>query len=365
MLPRQQLLDQLAQLERRYTELEHRLAELAGSRIDPQAYQALSKELSELRDPVRAYRTYLRIEREAVEAEALFHAQGDLEVRELAKEEAVALRRQQAELLSELERDWRSRHEAPERPLIVEIRAGTGGQEASLFVADLYRMYAKYAARCALTVEPLESQRTEAGGFKEIAFSVKGPGAWRRFQYERGVHRVQRVPATEAQGRIHTSTVTVAVLPEPEEVELAAIPAKDLQIDVFRSSGPGGQGVNTTDSAVRIRHLPTSLVVTCQDERSQLRNKEKAMRVLRARLLEALQQDKREQTALDRRRQVGTGERSEKVRTYNFPDRRVTDHRIGLTLHKFDLILDGDLQELVDALAAADRTAALQDQAGR
>ncbi len=359
-LPPKRLLEELARLERRYTELEHRLAELAGSRSDPQAYQALSRELSELRDTVMAYRTYLRIEREVVEADTLFRAQGDLEVRELAKEEAVSLRQQQVELLAQLEREWLARHEAPERPLIVEIRAGTGGQEASLFVADLYRMYAKYAARCGLTVEALESQRTEAGGLKEIVFAVKGPGAWRRFQYESGVHRVQRVPATEAQGRIHTSTVTVAVLPEPEEVELASISAKDLQIDVFRASGPGGQGVNTTDSAVRIRHLPTGLVVTCQDERSQLRNKEKAMRVLRARLLEALQQDKRRQTALDRRKQVGTGERSEKIRTYNFPDRRVTDHRIGLTLHKFDFILDGDLQELVDALAAADQAAALE-----
>ena len=355
MIPRQQFLDQLAQLERRYTELEQRLAELAGSGSDPQAYQALSKELSELRDTVTAYRTYLRIEREAVEAEALFRAQGDLEVRELAKEEAVALRQQQVELLAELERDWLARHEAPERPLIVEIRAGTGGQEASLFVADLYRMYTKYAARCGLAVEPLESQRTEAGGLKEIVFSVKGPGAWRRFQYERGVHRVQRVPATEAQGRIHTSTVTVAVLPEPEEVELPPIPAKDLQIDVYRSSGPGGQSVNTTDSAVRIRHLPTGLIVTCQDERSQLRNKEQAMRVLRARLSEHLKQTRQAQIASSRREQVKGGERSEKIRTYNFPDSRVTDHRIGLTLHKLDQLMNGELDELTDALMAADQ----------
>ena len=358
-VPRAQLLSQLARLDQRYTELEQQVADQAGSRSDPQAYQQLAKELSDLRDIVTAYRTYVRLEREAEEADALFHAQGDLEVREMAKEEAVALRAQQADVLSELERDWLERHQVPERPIIIEIRAGTGGLEASLFVADLYRMYSKYAAKCGLAVEPMESQRSEAGGLKEIAFALKGAGAWARFQYESGVHRVQRVPSTEAQGRIHTSTVTVAVLPEPEDVELAAIPAKDLQIDVYRASGPGGQGVNTTDSAVRIRHIPSGLIVTCQDERSQLRNKEKAMRVLRARLLDHLQHQQQAQIASDRRRQVGTGERSEKIRTYNFPDRRVTDHRIGLTLHKFDAILEGELQELVDALITAARAKAM------
>ncbi len=363
-LPREQLLDQLSQLERRYAELERRLADQAGGREPLPApparqagktYQELSKELSDLREMVALYRTYLRVERDAKEAETLFSAQGDLEMRKLAKEEAVALRRQQMELVSQLQQLWVERHQTPERPFIVEIRAGTGGLEASLFVADLYRMYTKYAAKCGWTVEAMERTRSEAGGFKEIAFSVKGQGAWPRFQYESGVHRVQRVPATEAQGRIHTSTVTVAVLPEPEDVELPAIPAKDLQIDVYRSSGPGGQGVNTTDSAVRIRHIPTGLMVTCQDERSQLRNKEKAMRVLRARLLDQIQQDQRRQIASDRRRQVGQGERSEKIRTYNFPDRRVTDHRIGLTLHKLDQLMNGELQELTEALIAADQ----------
>ena len=356
-IPPQQLLEQLSQLERRYTDLEHRAADQAGQAPgDPQAYQQLSKELSDLREIVMTYRTYLRVEQDVVEAEALFHAQGDLEMRELAKEEAVLLRAQQAELLRQLEHLWKERNQVPERPLIVEIRAGTGGQEASLFVADLYRMYTKYAARCGLSVEPMHGSPSEAGGLKEIAFAVKGSGAWQRFKYESGVHRVQRVPKTEAQGRIHTSTVTVAVLPEPEEVELPPIPAKDLQIDVYRSSGPGGQGVNTTDSAVRIRHLPTGLVVTCQDERSQLRNKGKAMRVLRARLLAQIQHDQQRQIASDRRKQVGTGERSEKVRTYNFPDRRVTDHRVGLTLHKLDLVLEGELQELIDALIADEHT---------
>ena len=358
-IPRDQLLEHLAGLDRRYAELEQQLADAASTRSEPQTYQSLSKELSDLREIVSTYRTYLALDHDASEAESLSLAQGDLDVLEFAKEEGVSLRRRQAELLAQLERDWLSRSETSDRPLIIEIRAGTGGLEASLFVGDLYRMYSKYAARLGLSVELLEDQRTEAGGFKELAFAVKGPGAWNRFRFESGVHRVQRVPTTEAQGRIHTSTVTVAVLPEPEEVELPPIPAKDLQIDVYRASGPGGQGVNTTDSAVRIRHIPTGLMVTCQDERSQLRNKEKATRVLRARLLDRMQQEQRSQIASDRRKQVGGGERSEKIRTYNFPDQRVTDHRIGLTLHKFDAILEGNLQELTDALTAHERSQSL------
>jgi peptide chain release factor 1 len=359
-LSRAQLFEHLSRLDRRYAELERQVADQAGRGSDPKAYQALSKELTELRDLVLNFRTYQRLDREAAEADALYHAQGDLEVRELAKEEAVALRLQQTELAAQLEEGWLARNQPAERPFLVEIRAGTGGQEASLFVGDLYRMYTKYAARCNLAVELMDSQRTESGGMKEVSFSVKGTGAWQRFEHESGVHRVQRVPTTEAQGRIHTSTVTVAVLPEPEEVELPPIPAKDLQIDVYRASGPGGQGVNTTDSAVRIRHVPTGLIVTCQDERSQLRNKEKAMRVLRARLLDKIQQDKAQQIASDRRRQVGGAERSEKIRTYNYPDRRITDHRIGMTLHKFDAVMEGDLQELTDALIAAGRAKQLQ-----
>lgn len=358
-LSREQLLQQLAHLERRYAGVEEQVAAQAPYQggtgqagVDPKVYQQLSKELSDLRDIATLYRTYQRLEQDAAEAETLFHAQGDLEMRELAKDEAYKLRQQQVELLEELSRLWEEWHAEPEHPVIVEIRAGTGGLEASLFVGDLYRMYTKYAARCSLSVEPLGAQASEAGGLKEVSFAVKGPGAWSKFQYESGVHRVQRVPTTEAQGRIHTSTVTVAVLPEPEEVELPSIPAKDLQIDVYRASGPGGQGVNTTDSAVRIRHLPTGLMVTCQDERSQLRNKEKAMRVLRARVLDQLRHSQQQEIASSRRKQVGTGERSEKVRTYNFPDRRVTDHRISLTLHRLDRVMEGELEDLVKALAA-------------
>ena len=362
-LSREQLLWQLAAREQRYAALEEQLAAQAPyqtgtgqagqAHADPKGYQQLAKELSGLRELVSLYRTYRRVEQDAQEAEALFHAQGDLEIRELAKDEAYKLRQQQVDLLAELQRLWGDAHATPDRPLIVEIRAGTGGLEASVFAADLYRMYTKYAARCGLTVESLQSQPSEAGGLKEVSFAVRGASAVQRFQYESGVHRVQRIPTTEAQGRIHTSTATVAVLVEPEEVELAAIPPKDLQIDVYRASGPGGQGVNTTDSAVRIRHIPTGLVVTCQDERSQRQNKEKALRVLRARLLDQMQQSQQAALASTRRKQVGTGERSEKIRTYNFPDRRVTDHRAGVTLHKLERVMEGELDELVDAVAKA------------
>ena len=355
------LLERLSTLEARYAELEQQALQQASQISQgPQAYQQLSKELSDLRELVRGYRTYRRIEGEVHEAELLANAQGDLEMREMAKEEAVLLRQQQITLLSQLEALWEAQHQEPERPVIVEIRAGTGGLEASLFVGDLYRMYTKYAGKCGLTLEPMYGQPSEVGGLKEIAFSVKGSSAWQRFKHESGVHRVQRIPTTEAQGRIHTSTVTVAVLPEPEEVELPAIPVKDLQIDVYRSSGPGGQGVNTTDSAVRIRHIPTGLMVTCQDERSQLRNKEKAMRVLRARLLQQLEESQQQKIASDRRQQVGSGERSEKIRTYNFPDRRVTDHRIGLTLHQLDFVMEGELQPLIEALLADEHTKRLK-----
>ena len=349
-LSRQEILARVAELERRFTELERQAAEAAGQGGDREAYQAIVRELSDLREPVSVYRTYLAVERDATEAEAIATAHGDLDLRELAREEGASLRRQQERLGEQLAQLWTARHQEPDRPLIVEIRAGTGGLEATLFVADLYRMYTKYAAKRAYVVEPLEAQPSDAGGFKEISFGVRGPGAWEQFKFERGVHRVQRVPQTEAQGRIHTSAVTVAVLPEPEDVELPPIPAKDLVIDVYRSSGPGGQGVNTTDSAVRIRHLPTGLVVTCQDERSQLRNKDKAMRVLRARLLDQVQSEHDRRIASERKRQVGSGDRSEKIRTYNFPDQRVTDHRIGVTLHQLDAILGGELQPLLDAL---------------
>lgn len=357
-LPREQFLAHLRHADQRYSELEHQLAALAATH-ESQEYQRFSKELSQLTEVVRTFRLYQRIEQDAQEAEQMVHAQGDPELRDMAKEEAVSLRQQQVEVWAQLEELWKAEHGSPERPLLIEIRAGTGGLEASLFVGDLFRTYSKYAAKCALSVEVMDSHPTEAGGFKELIFAVKGPRAFERFKFESGVHRVQRVPATEAQGRIHTSTVTVAVLLEPEDVELPPIPAKDLQIDVFRSSGPGGQSVNTTDSAVRIRHLPTGLMVICQDERSQLRNKEKAMRVLRARLLDQLEQSQQAQIASSRKRQVKGAERSEKIRTYNFPDRRVTDHRITMTLHQLESVMEGNLDELVNALLASEQAKTL------
>lgn len=359
-IPHRELLEQLERLERRYSQLEQKAAAQAGS-VDKTVYKEISKSMSELRETATLYRDYRRLEKGAKEVEAMARTQGEREIREMAVEEGKLLRGQMSEILQQLSDLWLARNQEPERPLIMELRAGTGGLEASLFVGDLYRMYTKYAAKKGLSVEVLESQPSEAGGLKEMIFAVKGTGAWASLKYESGVHRVQRVPQTEAQGRIHTSTVTVAVLLEPEEVELPPISNKDLQIDVYRSSGPGGQGVNTTDSAVRIRHIPTGLVVTCQDERSQMRNKEKAMRVLRARLLDKIQRDHKERIASDRRSQVGTGERSEKIRTYNFPDRRVTDHRVGLTLHKLDQVLEGELQPLLDVLRSDELSRALKE----
>ena len=324
-------------------------------------YQRLGKELAGLEPVVQAFRRYRQVTVELEEMRRLVEATppGEADMLVLIREEETRHQRAQAQLQERLEELLLAEGEEADRPIIVEIRPGTGGLEAGLFAADLCRMYSKYAASVGLKVEMIDGQTTEAGGFKEVIFSIAGRGAWRRFHFERGVHRVQRVPATEAQGRIHTSTVTVAVLPEPEAVDVDIKP-QDLEIDVYRSSGPGGQGVNTTDSAVRIRHLPTGIVVTCQDERSQLRNKDKAMRVLRARLLDQAQQQQQSKLSSDRRQQIGTGERSEKIRTYNFPDQRVTDHRIGLTIHRLPEIIDGNLGELIDALLAAEKAKKLR-----
>ena len=272
---------------------------------------------------------------------------------ELAEAEKEDLKAKQAELIVMLENLTNPKKKVKDRNLIFEIRAGTGGQEASLFAADLYRMYTKFADRKGWKVEQISCNESEAGGYKEVIFSMSGVGAEKYLKWESGAHRVQRVPTTETSGRIHTSAATVAVLFEPEEIEIIIDP-KDLKIDVFRSSGPGGQSVNTTDSAIRITHLSTGIVVVCQDERSQLKNKHKAMRVLRARLHEKMERENNEKETKDRKLKVGSGDRSEKIRTYNFPDRRITDHRIGFTTYRFQNVLDGELDELCDALIKAD-----------
>ena len=325
----------------------------------PAEYARLRKEHAESVEIVERFQEYREVLRRLTEARHILAEGGDRELLELAQGEAEELQGRQQALEDELKRLLLPRDPNDDKNVFVEIRAGAGGDEAGLFAAELARMYTKYAERQRWKVEVIDSAPTGVGGLREIVFFVQGRGAWSRLKFERGVHRVQRVPVTESSGRIHTSTVTVAVLPEAEDVEVK-VDDKDLRVDVYRSSGPGGQGVNTTDSAVRITHLPTGLVVTCQDERSQIKNRAKAMRVLKARLLERAQEEQAAAIAADRRSQVGTGERSERIRTYNFPQSRVTDHRIGLTLHRLPAVLEGDLDELIDALAAAEQTDRLQ-----
>lgn len=312
-----------------------------------------ARELSEITPAVKKYAQLKDLEKQAVELRHLLsdksHAKDFLE---LAAAEFEDLKKKSAQLSAELEEILKAPDPDLNRNCMVEIRAGTGGQEAGLFAADLYRMYTKYAAAKGWGVELMSISPTDLGGIKEVIFSVSGRDAYKRLKYESGVHRVQRVPTTEASGRIHTSAATVAVLFEPEETDLVIDP-KDLKIDVYRSSGHGGQSVNTTDSAVRITHLPSGLVVTCQDERSQLKNKIKAMRVLRTRLSDEAQTKKQNERSELRKSQVGTGDRSEKIRTYNFPDRRITDHRIGFTSHRLEEVLEGALDELTEALIKA------------
>jgi peptide chain release factor 1 len=351
------MFDRLREIERRYEELERQVADPAVI-ANRREFARVAKERSQLEETVLAWRERQRMAQELEEHREL--AQGkDADLRELARAELPALESRIAALDGTLKQLLIPRDPNDERNTVVEIRAGTGGDEASLFAAELFRMYTRFAERQGWRVEVLSSSPTGLGGFKEVIALVQGKGAFSRLKFEGGVHRVQRVPVTETQGRIHTSAVTVAVLPEAEDVEID-LADKDLRVDVYRSSGPGGQSVNTTDSAVRVTHLPTGLVVTCQDEKSQHKNKAKALKILRARLLERAQQEQQSEIAANRKAMVGSGDRSEKIRTYNFPQSRVTDHRVNLTLHTLDRVLDGELGPIVDALVTRQQAEALQ-----
>ncbi|HEY8551114.1 MAG TPA: peptide chain release factor 1 [Vicinamibacterales bacterium] len=335
------MLDKLAAIDARYEKLMALIS-------DPAEYRAHTKALSEIQETVETHRVYRQVLDELQQAQELA---SDPDMEELAREEIARLTRRREELESQLRVLLTPKDPNDEKNIILEIRAGTGGEEAALFAADLFRMYSRFADRQGWRIEVLSESLADAGGIKEVIALIEGRGAYSQLKYESGVHRVQRVPATEASGRIHTSTATVAVLPEAEEVDIQ-INEKDLRIDTFCSSGPGGQSVNTTYSAVRITHIPTGIVVSQQDEKSQIKNKAKAMKVLRSRLYEMELQKQQEAIAKDRRSQVGTGERSEKIRTYNVPQSRVTDHRINYTTHQLNAVLDGDLRELIDAVTS-------------
>jgi len=358
------MFEKLESVARRSEELTKLLSDPAVF-AEPETLRRYAKEQADLRPVVSAYHEYRKLQQELRENQELLDSEGqDSEFAALIKEEVAALTARLATLETELRTMLLPRDPNDERGVIIEIRAGTGGDEAALFAADLFRMYSRYADTQRWRVEVMNASPTETGGFKEVVAAIEGKDVYSKLKFESGTHRVQRVPATEAQGRIHTSAVTVAILPEAEEVEVDIDPA-DLRIDVFRSSGPGGQSVNTTDSAVRVTYEPKDrkglrIVVTCQDEKSQHKNRAKALKVLRARLMDLLEGERQAQLSEQRRSQIGSGDRSERIRTYNFPQSRLTDHRIQLTLYKLEEIMEGRLDEVIEALSLADRTAKLQ-----
>ena len=345
--------------DKRYSELSQRLYEPSVA-ADPEQYQKTMKELKSIEEIVLTYREYKQAVKSQDESIEILEESGDSDLKELAQLELDEAKQNIEELSEKLKILLLPKDPNDERNVIVEIRGGAGGEESALFSAVLFRMYSMYAEKKGYKVEIVNANETELGGYNEISFMIEGEGAYSRFKYESGVHRVQRVPETESQGRVHTSTTTVAVLPEAEDVELEIDP-KDLKIDTFRSSGAGGQHINKTSSAIRITHLPTGTVVECQDERSQYKNKDKALKVLKSRLLKEKQDKQASEIAANRKSQVGTGDRSERIRTYNYPQGRLTDHRIGLTLYKLDDILNGNLDEVIDALVTADRAEKLKE----
>ncbi len=354
------MIEKVQHVVERYHQLQNLMAQPEVA-TDPDRLREYAREVADLEPLVTLYETYQRVERELESTRAMLEEDDlDAELAQLAREELAELEAERERLLEQMKLHLLPRDPNDEKDVIMEIRAGAGGEEAALFAADLFRMYARYAESKGWKVEVISANETGIGGFKEIVFAVKGKGAYSRLKYESGVHRVQRVPVTESSGRIHTSTATVAVLPEMDEIEVEINPS-DLRIDVFRASGHGGQHVNTTDSAVRITHIPTGIVVTSQDERSQHQNKQRALRVLRARLYELERRKRAEEIGETRRSQIGTGERSEKIRTYNFPQNRVTDHRIGLTLYRLDQVLEGDLDEFIDELATTEQARKLAE----